>query len=88
MVNENKELNELRRKIDILDDRFSEILKKRLELSKEIGIYKKKNKISLRDLEREEKVIERVIKNRVPERLARKIYNTIFEETLKLEEDV
>ena len=88
MVDEDKELNKLRRKVDMLDDRLSEILKKRLELTKEIGMYKKKNKISMRDLNREGRVIERVIKNKVPERPARKIYNILFEKSVRMQEGV
>ncbi len=82
---ENKELEELRRKIDMLDDRLSEVLKRRLELTKEIKICKKKNKISIRDLDREEKIVGRMIKNGVPERFVRKIYSTIFEESLRIQ---
>ena len=88
MVDEDKELNKLRRKVDMLDDRLSEILKKRLELTKEIGMYKKKNKISMRDLNREGRVIERIIKNKVPERPTRKIYNILFEKSVRMQEGV
>ncbi|MEK6906234.1 MAG: chorismate mutase [Nanoarchaeota archaeon] len=83
---EHKELDELRRKINLLDDRLNETLKKRVELIKEVGRYKKKNKMPIRNLDREEEIIQKAIRNNIPERLARKIYNTIFEEAVKIEE--
>ncbi len=76
---ENKELEELRRKINLLDDRLNETLKKRLDMVNEVGRLKKKNNMPIRNLDREEEIIQRAVKSNLPERFARKIYNIIFE---------
>ncbi|MFI3210904.1 MAG: chorismate mutase [Peptostreptococcaceae bacterium] len=56
-------ISKYRDEIDILDKEIIELYKKRLELSKKIGIYKIENNISVLNKEREEEVISKNIKD-------------------------
>ncbi len=55
------ELNQLRNKLDEVDSKLISLFKKRLEISKKIGKYKKENDIEILDLNREEKVIKKFL---------------------------
>lgn len=85
---ENRELEELRRKINLLDDRLNKTLKKRLDIVKGVGRLKKKNNMPIRNLEREEEIIQRAVKSNLPERFARKIYGIIFEDSVIMQKGV
>ena len=51
------ELELMRIKIDEIDDRLLALFKERLEVSKQIGILKKKYKMNIFDPEREKQII-------------------------------
>lgn len=52
----NKDINKLREKINDIDLELSKLIEKRLNLVKEIGIYKKNNHLNIEDKEREKVV--------------------------------
>lgn len=52
----NKDINKLREKINDIDLELSKLIEKRLNLVKEIGIYKKNNHLNIDDKEREKVV--------------------------------
>ncbi len=81
-----KELAELRREIDIVDNQILELVEDRLELAGEVAELKKKKGMPLRDLAREEEVIKsKCEKTDLPEDFVRKIYRLIIDEAVKLE---
>ncbi len=51
------ELELMRKKIDEIDEKLLVLFKERLEVSKQIGILKKKYKMSIFDPEREKQII-------------------------------
>ena len=57
------ELELMRIKIDEIDDRLLVLFKERLEVSKKIGLLKKKNKIEIFDPQREQEIIDSCTKN-------------------------
>lgn len=53
------ELDELRVKINFIDKELVKLIKKRLEVSREIGLYKKDNKLNILDSSREQEVLRK-----------------------------
>jgi len=53
----------MRKKIDEIDDKLLALFKERLEVSKKIGLLKKKNKIEIFDPQREQEIIDSCTKN-------------------------
>jgi monofunctional chorismate mutase len=56
-----KTLNELRVEIDLIDDAIRNLFEKRMDIVKQVKIYKKENQIQILDKNREEEVIEKNI---------------------------
>ena len=56
-----EEINNLREKIDEIDNKIIGLLRERFGVAKNIGDYKKKKGLPVRDLKREKEVIDRVI---------------------------
>lgn len=52
-------LDELRVKIDFIDKELVKLIEKRLEVSREIGLYKKDNKLNILDSSREQEVLRK-----------------------------
>lgn len=52
----NKDINKLREQINDIDLELSKLIEKRLNVVKEIGIYKKNNHLNIEDKEREKVV--------------------------------
>lgn len=73
------ELNQLRKKIDEIDDELLRLLKDRLEVSKKIGEIKKKNNMPIYDPVREQEIIDMSINDFDDEE---KIYAVRFLRTL------
>ena len=57
------ELELMRKKIDEIDDKLLALFKKRLKVSKKIGLLKKKNKMEIFDPQREEEIIDSCTQN-------------------------
>ena len=57
------ELDEMRKKIDEIDDKLLALFKERLEVSKKIGLLKKKYKMEIFDPQREQEIIDGCTQN-------------------------
>ena len=57
------ELELMRKKIDEIDDKLLALFKERLEVSKKIGLLKKKYKMEIFDPQREQEIIDGCIQN-------------------------
>lgn len=68
-----KELASFRKKIDALDKDIMKCLEKRMKLSKDVGKYKKKNKIPITDKKREQVILKKTKSSDV-----KNIYKLIF----------
>ncbi len=59
----NNNIDEIREKIDNIDNEILELFKKRMNLSREISILKKENNIKIQDSKRETQILEKVEKS-------------------------
>ena len=57
------ELELMRKKIDEIDEKLLVLFKERLEVSKQIGILKKKYKMNIFDPQREQEIIDNCTQN-------------------------
>ena len=57
------ELEPMRKKIDEIDDKLLALFKERLEVSKKIGLLKKKYKMEIFDPQREQEIIDGCTQN-------------------------
>jgi len=57
------DLNQLRIRIDSIDQQITALICKRMKVVRQIGKYKKKNEIQITDTLREQAVLERVVSN-------------------------
>ena len=74
------ELEELREKIDGVDEKICALLKERFDLVKEVGEAKKKLGVNVENKDREKEVVE-AVRNRLPDELkdyAEEIYRVII----------
>jgi chorismate mutase/prephenate dehydratase len=81
-------LEELRKKIDLVDDQLLASLNERADLVHEVGEIKKKNGLDIYAPEREDKLLQSLLaKNtgRLPEKAIRAIYREIMSASLELE---
>ncbi len=76
------DLKKMREMIDSIDDEIINLLIKRYDLSKEIGIYKKDNNIQVLDLKREHEILDKA--RHVSEEIYY-VFLKIIEESKKLQ---
>ena len=84
-------LEELRVEIDAVDSRLLELLNARADLVHEVGDIKKENGLEIYAPEREEKLLQSLVKKsqgRLPEKSIRAIYREIMSAALALEENL
>ena len=87
-------LSEIRKKIDVLDERIILLLNERADLVHEVGLVKKAEGSSIYVPEREEQVLRslaakaRELQSRLPEKSIRAIYREIMSASLALEKDL
>ncbi len=82
------QLTEYRSEIDLIDKKLVELLEKRLDLSKKIGLYKKERNMEILNLEREQQVLEsnlKLVKNHNYKTYISEILKAIMEESKKLQ---
>ena len=79
------DLDELRKEINIIDLELLQKLRERMNLSKKIGLYKKKNKIEVLDKSREELLLKflinseiKVFENKMNEEFINELWNIIM----------
>ena len=86
---DNKKLETLRGDINSLDDQILDLLKQRAEIVTEIG-EQKKSKIDIVDIKREQKVLDRLLKNsqiKYSKDSIVRIWREIFQASTKLQEN-
>ncbi|MFH1030187.1 MAG: chorismate mutase [bacterium] len=79
-------LEELRNKIDEVDKEIFLLLKKRFEIVKKVGEYKKANNLPIRDLKREEDIIKRKVREiGMDKELVERMYRLVFEHSYRMQ---
>jgi chorismate mutase/prephenate dehydratase len=87
----NKELENLRKKVDIIDDEIISLLSKRQALVRLIGEAKRRNSIKISSPERELQILERILlkaKKNVDLEFIHQIYRIIFKNSRKVQRSV
>ena len=83
-----KRILELRQKIDTLDEKIIQLLKKRMGISKEVGKLKEKLDIPVEDMRREQEIIDRLTQqagiNLSEEQLIR-IFTAVFKSSKQIQ---
>jgi chorismate mutase len=75
-----------RKEIDKIDNELMELLKKRLESARKIGIYKKKHKIKIVNKEREKEVLkDRIKKSKLSKDFTKKLFSIIIKESREVQ---
>lgn len=84
-------LDDIRKQIDFIDRDLLSLLSQRADLVHEVGVIKKRDGLQIYAPEREQALLERLIKmneGRLPEKSIRAIYREIMSAALALEEDL
>ena len=85
-------MEELREKIDTLDNTIMEALTNRMKIIEEIGMYKKQNNITILQPDRWEKILTRVLeearKNNLSEELVERVFKAIHQASLDRQTDI
>jgi len=86
-----EKLKEYRKNIDRIDKQIIGLLKKRFEISKKIGEYKKQNNLPVKNKKREKQLIEKRIKSLEKTSLKpgfiKKIFKLILKESRKIQKN-
>lgn len=80
-----KMLNRLRKQIDRVDNKLSNLLDKRAETVKKIGKEKKKLKLKIVSRKREKEILRVVAKNKKNKQFIRNVFKKIITESRKLQ---
>jgi len=86
-----KNIEELRKEIDVIDRQITDLLTKRIDVVKEIGRYKKENNISIGAPVRELNKIQELFDNIKDPNIAKylvKISQHIFEVSKEIQQDI
>lgn len=83
-------INEIRNKIDSINNEIVDLLNKRIELVKEIGKEKKATKFQILDVSREELILNNIIKKNkdFPEKELKNIFYEIFKASVSIEKKI
>ncbi len=82
------EINKLRKKIDIIDSKISNLLLKRFEIAKKIGEIKKKKNMPVKDFKREKEVLNKISsKTETYGKELKEIYKKIIEKTREIQNE-
>ena len=85
-------MEELREKIDTLDNTIMEALTNRMKIIEEIGMYKKQNNITILQPDRWEKILTRVLeearKNNLSEELVERVFKAIPQASIDRQTDI
>ncbi len=81
-----KQLTEIRKEIDIMDNQILALMEQRFELVGQVAERKRNAGLPIRDIEREKEVIESKLgKSDLPEDFVRKLYRLIIDTAAKME---
>ncbi|MCQ2973590.1 MAG: bifunctional 3-deoxy-7-phosphoheptulonate synthase/chorismate mutase type II [Bacteroidales bacterium] len=87
-----KLLDELRAKIDVLDDMLIDLLKKRMNISEKIGLYKKENQMAVLQPHRWDTIINKYMmmagENNLSRELITKIFQAIHQESINIQDKI
>lgn len=84
-------IDDLRKEIDALDSRIVELLNKRAEIAKKIGVIKRQNDLPIHDSSREKEVYSRILarnKGPLPDESLEAIYREIIAGSRNLEKSI
>jgi chorismate mutase len=82
-------MKDFRRELDFIDRQMLDLLLKRFEICKKIGIYKKKCGMLIEDKGREKQIIQdKIKKSRLSPLFVRDLFELIFKESKKLQEEI
>jgi chorismate mutase len=85
-------IDQLRAKIDILDENLLYTLGARMKVSKQIGEYKKNNNIAILQTSRWDKVLEKVVTKGkaydLPEGFIKEVFNAIHEASVEIQNQI
>ena len=73
-----KDILEARHEIDEIDDKISELIEKRVEITEKVIRIKKEKGLDIEDTARENEIIHKVTSGRKSKKLIEKIYRQIF----------
>ena len=86
------EIKKLRKHVDQVDKGIVSLLNKRFNLIERIGIYKKKNNVSVRDVQREKEMMEERKRwakvYNVGESFVEKLFSVLFSEARNKQRDI
>jgi chorismate mutase len=83
-----KQIEDIRKKIDVADRKILDSIEERFELVNDIARIKKSKGLPIRDLKREEEVIKsKFALTELPEEFVAKLYRLLIDEAVKQEED-
>ncbi len=89
-MNTHTRLEKWRKQIDALDEALLSLLVKRIEIVREIGIYKKQNGLAAVDSKRWESLLTKLMSKAkdlgINPNFVKKIWNTIHEHELTIEQ--
>lgn len=81
-----KQILKWRKEINYIDNEIFSLLKKRFQISRKIGNYKKKNKLKIRDIKRENGLIKKAVKkSKLSKNFIRILYKIIFNESRRIQ---
>lgn len=85
-------IDQLRAKIDVIDENILYILSTRMEISRQIGEYKKKNNIAILQTSRWDAVLDKVIAKGagygLSEKFVTKVFNAIHDASVSVQNDI
>ena len=79
-------LNKYRVEIEQIDEHIISLFEKRMELSKEIGTYKKENNLPITDLNREQELIKKNL-NKLNNKELEKYYLDLLNKIIELSKE-
>ncbi len=80
-------MEEFRKRIDEVDDKLKALFVERMEIVKEIGIYKLEHKLPILDKERERELLERNVKS-IKDLCFRDLYGEFYKNLLELSKEL
>lgn len=81
-----KQINEMRKRINRIDKSIILLLEERMDISKRIGKIKMKNKLNVRDIKRENEIIDHLLQtSNFDKKFIKKIFYKIFEESRRIQ---
>jgi len=72
-----------RKKINKIDEKLIKLLEKRFKLVGDIKVWKKRNKIQMEDKKREEFIVNKFERRRLPKKFVNNFFNLLFKEAKK-----